>query len=135
MELHTDKNIILFDGICNLCNASIQLIIRNDSKRKFLFSPLSSDFSKRILKEERHLDRIPESLVFIENSKTYFKSTAALKIARKMDRMWPIFYVLILIPESIRNFLYDQIAKHRYRLFGKKNSCMVPSKEIESRFI
>ncbi len=130
-----DNNIVLFDGICNLCNASVQLIIKNDRKGVFSFSPLQSDFSKRILKHKKSSDQIPDSLVLIENNRVFFRSTAALKIARKMDRLWPLFYMFIIIPEPIRNFFYDQIAKQRYRVFGKKESCMLPSVEIESRFL
>ena len=135
MEKPLNNNIVLFDGICNLCNASVQLIIRNDRKKAFSFSPLQSDFSKRILKDQKSSDRIPDSIVLIEENRVFFKSTAALKIAKKMDRPWPLFYLFIIIPKPIRDFFYDQIAKHRYRVFGKKDSCMVPSAEMNSRFL
>ena len=84
---------------------------------------------------EKSSDQIPDSLVLIENDRVFFKSTAALKIAKRMDGLWPLFYMFIIIPEPIRNFFYDQIAKHRYRIFGRKESCMMPSLEIESRFL
>ena len=135
MEKPLNNNIVLFDGICNLCNESVQLIIRNDKKEVFSFSPLQSDFSKRILKDQKSSDRIPDSIVLIEENRLFFKSTAALKIAKRMDRPWPLFYLFIIIPKPVRDFFYDQISKHRYRVFGKKDSCMLPSAEINSRFL
>ena len=135
MEKRAKNRIVIFDGICNLCNDSVMLIIKNDKKGVFSFSPIQSAFSIDILKSGNSYVHIPDSLILIENNRPYFKSTAALKIARKMDKLWPLFYVFIILPESFRDLFYDFLAKNRYRWFGKKDSCMMPSKEIESRFI
>ena len=127
--------IILFDGVCNLCNASVKFIIRHDPKAYFRFATLQSDFARRILPGNDISSENFASLILIENDIVFSKSTAALKISRKLNGLWPVFYVLIIIPKPIRDFLYDLIAKYRYRLFGRKNTCMVPDQEFKKRFI
>jgi predicted DCC family thiol-disulfide oxidoreductase YuxK len=126
--------IILFDGVCNLCNASVKFIIKRDPKAYFRFATLQSDFARGILRHNNISSENLESLVLVENDIVFLKSTAALKIARELNGLWPLFYSLMIIPKSIRDFFYDLIARHRYRLFGRKSICMVPDQEFMKRF-
>ena len=127
--------VILFDGICNLCNASVRFIIKHDKNQIFRFSPLQSEYSK-VKTDERNLQSShPESIILIEGEKTYTLSTAVLRIARRMDGIWPAFFVLVIIPRPVRDFFYKVIARNRYRWFGKRNQCMVPEPGYKSRFI
>jgi len=118
-----NKGIILFDGICNLCNSLINFIINRDKSDYFLFIPLQSEEAVELLskfeKEERNMD----GLILIENNTLYTKSTAMLRISRKLNRLYPLLYVLIFVPRILRDGLYNIVARNRYRLFGKKDSC------------
>lgn len=129
------KSIVFFDGVCNLCNASIDFIIKRDRNNKFLVGALQDSFSKAILSvhdvDEDYLD----SLVLLENGEIFYKSTAALKIARKLSGLWPVFYPLIILPKWLRDPVYDFIGKNRYRWFGKKNTCRIPTPEEKAKFL
>ncbi len=125
--------IVFFDGVCNFCNSSINFIIRNDKKGYFHFAALQSETAARLI-PEINLE-VPESVVLKEGLKIYTKSTAALRIAKRMDGLWPVFYLFIIIPKFLRDPLYDIIGRNRYRWFGKKESCMIPGPDIRSRFI
>ena len=135
MKSITNYHIILFDGVCNFCNASVRLIIKNDPKKQFRFSPLQSDFSHQLLNGRIQDDQVLRSLILIEKGEVFTKSTAAIKIARKMSGLWPLFYMLIIIPDPLRNFFYDLVGSNRYRIFGKRENCMVPDEKIKSRFL
>jgi predicted DCC family thiol-disulfide oxidoreductase YuxK len=130
-----NKSIILFDGVCNLCTASVQFIIKRDPEAKFLFTSIQqADLSilpSGVTKEELTL----ESILLLEQDKLFMRSTAALKIARKLNALWPLLYVFILIPAFIRDPIYNFIARNRYRWFGKQDQCMLPTEELKSRFI
>lgn len=128
-------SIILFDGICNFCNTSVNCVIKNDKKNKFRFAALQSE--KGIELQKKHgVDAAKiESIILIENNCVYYKSTAALRIAKRMDNFYPLLYCLIVIPAFIRNFFYDIIARNRYGWFGKREACMIPSNEIKEKFI
>lgn len=133
--LENKNHIILFDGVCNLCNNSINFIIRHDKKNIFYFSALQSEFSKSFFLQKKISLNQPESIIYIENGEYYTQSTAALRIARHLNGLYPLLYVLILIPRVIRNGIYKYIAKNRYKWFGKTESCMVPVKSLEKRFL
>ncbi|WP_425392294.1 thiol-disulfide oxidoreductase DCC family protein [Ekhidna sp.] len=130
-----EKPIILFDGVCNLCNSSVQFVIKRDEKEQFLFASLQSEYAKEnlpaTLSEEDNL----QSIVLKHRGSIKTKSTAALHIARKLNGLWPALYGLIIIPKFIRDWVYDIIAKNRYKWFGKKDQCMIPSPEMKSRFL
>ena len=126
--------IIFFDGVCNLCNNSVQFIIKRDKKNKFKFASLQSSFAKSNLSKHIDVDKL-ESIVLLNEDKLYSKSTAALLIARELSGMWPMFYVFIIIPSFIRDWFYNVIAKNRYRIFGKKDSCMIPSPAFKEKFL
>ncbi|MGP7817068.1 thiol-disulfide oxidoreductase DCC family protein [Niallia sp. 01092] len=128
------KKIILFDGVCNLCSASVQFIIKRDPNGIFAFSSLQSETGQKLLNEYKinnHLD----SLVLIADGTYYKKSDAVLQICRQLNGGWKFFYVLKIIPSFIRDPFYHYIASNRYKWFGKKEICMLPTKEIKNRFL
>jgi predicted DCC family thiol-disulfide oxidoreductase YuxK len=130
-----NKAIILFDGACNFCDRSVQFVLRRDKKAYFNFASLQSEIGQNLLEKYKIPKDKFESLVLIEDSKAYLFSTGALRIARKLNGAWPLLYGFIIIPPFIRNFFYKLIANNRYRLFGKKEECMIPSPEWRSRFL
>lgn len=129
-----ENPVIFFDGVCNLCNASVMFIIKRDRYKHFKFSSLQSDFAAKTLPESLTKRASLQSLVLLDN-KILVKSTAALTIAKKLSGLWPVFYVFVVIPPFIRHSVYDLIAKNRYRWFGKKDQCMIPTPELKERFI
>jgi predicted DCC family thiol-disulfide oxidoreductase YuxK len=129
------KSIVFFDGVCNLCNASIDFILKRDSKNRFLVGALQEDFSKKILSNYSVKQDYLDSLILIEENQIYFKSTAALRIARQLKGLWPIFYLLIGFPLWIRDPVYDWIGRNRYRWFGKKNKCRIASPDEQAKFL
>ena len=130
-----NKAIILFDGVCNFCDRSVQFVLKRDKKAYFNFASLQSEIGQNLLEKYKIPKDKFESLVLIENDKAYLFSTGALRIARKLNGAWPLLYGFIIIPPFIRNFFYKLIANNRYRLFGKKEECMIPSPEWRSRFL
>jgi len=135
MIINENKLIILFDGVCNLCNSSVQFIIKRDKKKRFLFTSLQSDASRDILLQFQLKNSELDSILLIENGKIYQKSDAILKIVRHLDGLWKMSYGFIIIPKFIRDFVYIIIAKNRYRWFGKREVCMIPTKELQMRFL
>ena len=130
-----EKPLLLFDGVCNLSNSSVQFIIRHDPEQKFLFASLQSDKGQEILKELGLNNKEFNSLILIENGKAYMRSTGALRIARHLSGLWKFLYIFIIIPSFIRDFLYNFVAHNRYRFFGKKDHCMIPTPELKARFL
>lgn len=130
----TDERIVLFDGICNYCNAMVNFAIRYDKKAILKFAPLQSEAGKR-LKEEYKISPGVDSVIFIENGEAYTYSEAAIRLAKYLQ--WPakIFYGLIIIPKFIRQPFYKWIARNRYKWFGKKEECMIPTMDIRERFL
>ena len=127
--------IILFDGICNLCNASVQYVIRHDSKQIFRFASLQSRFGQEILSNNNLPVNDFNSFVLFDDNKVFTRSTAALKVARKLNGFIKLLYAFIIIPKFIRDAIYNIIAKNRYKWFGKKNECMIPTAELKSLFL
>lgn len=126
---------VLFDGVCNFCNSSVNFIIRRDSDGYFKFAALQSEAGSKLLSECRIDPVESDSIVLVEDGKAYLYSTAALKIAQRLDGNWPLAYTLIAVPRPIRDFVYKLFAKYRYTLFGKKDQCMIPSPGIKARFL
>jgi predicted DCC family thiol-disulfide oxidoreductase YuxK len=131
----SDKSIILFDGVCTLCNASIDFILKRDSKNRFLVGALQEPSSQKLLSDFEVTPSYLDSLVLIEKGEIYFKSTAALKITKHLNAFWPALYPLIFLPATLRDPIYDWIGKNRYRWFGKKNTCRVPTPEEKAKFL
>ena len=129
------KSIILFDGVCNLCNSSIDFILKRDEKDRFWVGALQEEPGKILLKKFNTQPDYLDSLVLVENEKIYFRSTAALKIAKHLSGLWPLFCVFLVIPPFLRDPIYDWIGKNRYRWFGKKNTCRLPTPEERAKFL
>lgn len=126
---------ILFDGVCNFCNASINFIIDRDSKGIFKFAALQSQVGQELLNKFGLKTSNFDSIVAIDGDNVYQKSDAALEIARKMDGIWKIFYVFKIIPNFLRNPIYDLVAKNRYRIFGRTDACRIPTPALKARFL
>jgi predicted DCC family thiol-disulfide oxidoreductase YuxK len=135
MPSKDQKSILLFDGICNLCNASVQFILKKDQKEQFLFASLQSDAAEKLLLQYKDKKIGMDSIVLIEDGKVYQKSTAVLKICQHLNWPWRIFLVGTYLPKSWRDKLYDLIAKNRYRWFGKKDNCTMMIPAYKNRFI
>lgn len=127
--------ILLFDGVCNLCNASVQFLIKHDPKALLKFAALQSESGQALLKKYGLNTTDFDSFILIENNLVYSKSTAILRLVKQLGGFFKGLYYLIYIPRSIRDFIYDLIAKSRYSIFGKRNRCMVPNPEIMDRFL
>lgn len=129
-------SIIFFDGVCNLCTGSVTFVIQRDKRDLFRFVPLQSPLAVQYLAPlGQPVTGTPGSIVLLENGKLYKRSSAALRIARKLNGGWPLLYGLIIIPAFIRDFVYDQIAVNRYRIWGKADSCMVPTPALKAKFL
>lgn len=126
--------VILFDGVCNFCDASVQFILERDDKEMFRFASLQSDAGQELLKKYNVADDV-DSMILIEDGNVYYKSAAALRISRHLKGLWKLLYVLILVPAPVRNIVYDLIAKNRFKWFGQKDSCMLPPPNVRRRFL
>ena len=135
MNKQFTHSIILFDGVCNLCNVAVNFVIKRDPGNVFKFAPLQEKQGALLLKTHAIDIQKLDSIVLIENGNVYTKSSAALRIARKMSNLWPLFFVLLIIPNFIRDGVYDFIAKNRYKWFGKKEQCMIPTLGLKEKFL
>ena len=136
LDIPKHKKLIIFDGVCNLCNASVQYIIKHDKKNSFLFTALQNNTGAQIIKKY-HIDTtLTDSIILYSPEKGIeSKSTAALKIARHLGFPQNLLSICIIVPPFIRNWVYDYIAKNRYKWFGRMESCMVPTPELKSKFL
>ncbi len=132
---NSNKAIILFDGVCNVCNGFVQFVIKRDPAGYFHFTSLQSETGQQLLKEHNLPTDSMDTVVLIEDGAAYTHSAVPLRVARKLHRLWPLCYIFVIIPTFIRNPIYSFIAKNRYKWFGKKESCMMPTPEIRSRFL
>lgn len=130
-----DQLIILFDGVCNLCNSSVNFVIKRDKQSVFKFATLQSEIAQKVLANNNLSPTDFSSFVFIENGKVYVRSTAALKVCSYLKGLWPLMYGFIIVPKPIRDGIYNWISKNRYRWFGKKEVCMIPTPDIKARFL
>ncbi|MFJ5624073.1 thiol-disulfide oxidoreductase DCC family protein [Peribacillus loiseleuriae] len=128
------KGIVLFDGECHFCDKSVLFIIKRDPKAYYNFASLQSELGQGLLKKY-NLKTNMESFVLIEHNKAYEKSTAALRVTKNLSWGWKFLYPLILVPIPLRNWAYEIIAKNRYKWFGKKDQCVIPSPEVRERFL
>ncbi len=136
INLPKQKLLILFDGVCNLCNSSVQYVIKHDKRNNFVFAALQGDLGQEIIKKhEKDLKQLDSILLYIPEKGIFYKSTAALKIAYHLGFPNRLLTVFFIIPEVIRNWAYDFIAKRRYKWFGKNEFCMTPSPELKDRFL
>ena len=127
--------VILFDGVCNLCNSTVNFVIKRDRKNLLRFAALQSFAAGQLLGQYGLQEGEMKSFVLIENGKAYTQSTAALKVCRYMTWLWPFCYCLIIIPKFIRDGVYNRVAKNRYKWFGIKEQCMVPTAQVSAKFL
>lgn len=136
LDLPQNKKIILFDGVCNLCESSVQFVIKHDAKDQFRFVSLQSELGQKILAHiginNKHIDSV---ILYEPGIAYYYKSTAALQIAKRLGGFFHFGTVFRIIPTSLRNVLYDYIAKNRYVWYGKKEICLIPTPENKAKFL
>ena len=124
---------LLFDGVCTLCNGVVRFVIDRDPSGRFQFAALQSDAGRRLLGGLPQ--PLPDSFVLFEDGRVFTRSTAALRVVRGLSFPWPLLWVLILLPRPVRDWAYDVVARNRYRWFGRRESCMVPTQEQRARFL
>lgn len=128
-------SLVLFDGVCNLCNRFVQFVIVRDSAEQFQFGALQSASARRVLDLHGIPDPLPNTIVLVDEGRAFTRSAAALRIARKLPFPWRLAYGLIAVPRPLRDGIYDVIARNRFRWFGKRDHCMLPAPALRSRFI
>ena len=131
----SDKPVVLFDGVCNLCNGSVLFIIKHDAQSKLKFASLQSEYGKEQMKRFGLPASVLNSVLLIKNGQLFKKSNAALEISRMLNGIWPLMYAFKIVPLFIRDLIYDWIANNRYKWFGKKEECMIPTPEMNARFV
>ena len=129
------QSIIIFDGVCNFCNKSINFIIKRDPDSNFLFTPMQSDYGKELVNKYKINTNKKDTIILIKNEKYFLRSNAVFEIIKNLSGYWYLFGVFKKIPLPVRDYFYNLIAKNRYKFFGKKDSCMVPTNEIKKRFL
>jgi predicted DCC family thiol-disulfide oxidoreductase YuxK len=135
VRFQDEKDIVIFDGFCQFCSASVNFILRRDPEGHFAFAASQSPTGNMILNKLDLLNLAGHSILLLSGGKVYRKSSAALRIARKLKGIWPLFYGFIILPRPVRDFVYDLVARNRYRLFGKREECYVPQPGVRDRFI
>lgn len=135
VHLHMAHPVIFFDGVCNLCNAAVQFILKHDRDGVFKLAALQSDAARQLLAGKGIDAPTENSILLFEADRIYTRSTAVLRIARKLKGGWRLLYVLILVPAVLRDYIYNLVARNRYRIWGKQQSCMLPAPEQQQRFL
>lgn len=128
------ENIILFDGVCNLCNASVLFVIERDKKNVFQFASLQSSFGQQVLKKHQLSSSDFDSMILLQDGIIHQRSDAALRIAKELSGAWKLLYGFIIVPRFIRNGVYNFVARNRYKWFGKQEACMIPTPELKAKF-
>lgn len=131
----SNNHIVIFDGVCNFCNWAVNFIIKRDPEAKFVFTPTQSELAKELMKKYQLENVGADSFLLIKDGRCFMRSSAALEITKDLSGVWFVFLVFKIVPVRIRDFLYATFARNRYRLFGRKATCMVPAKEHKRRFI
>jgi len=129
------RHLVIFDGVCNFCNGTVNFIINRDAKGVFCFSPMQSDLAKQLAGKHLIKDVGVDTLLLLKNNTTYTRSNAALEIAKDLTGYWYLLNIFKIIPRPVRDFFYRVVARNRYALFGKRNECMVPTDAVRSRFV
>lgn len=127
--------VILFDGICNFCNNTVKFVIKRNKKANICFATLQSDAGQKLLQQYALPLDDTKSFIFIENDRVYRQSTASLKVCRYLSGLWPLCYAFIIVPKFIRDGIYNWIARNRYKWFGVRKECMIPTPELKTRFL
>ena len=135
-SIPNDKQIILFDGVCNLCDSAVQMIIKHDTKDVFRFVALQSDLGQKIIQHLGINTQKTDSIIFYQPGFAYhYKSEAVLEIAKNLGGIFYFAALFSILPTSVNNYIYEYVAKNRYKWFGKKDACLIPSKEIKAKFL
>jgi predicted DCC family thiol-disulfide oxidoreductase YuxK len=127
--------LVLFDGTCNLCDFSVNFIIKKDKSSQIKFIPSQSKAGKKIIKDLGIKTELSKTVIFLKRGEPFYRSNAALEIIKYLDSFWKYLYILKIIPAFIRNSIYDLISRKRYQWFGRKESCMIPSEDVKNRFV
>lgn len=130
-----DNPVVLFDGVCNFCNYWVNFAIKHDRKKKLKFTTLQGETAKQLLPKYNINPTGLSSVIFIDNGNAYTQSSAALRICKYLNGGWKLFYGLFIVPKFIRDFFYNIIARNRYKWYGKRNECMVPTPDLKERFL
>lgn len=130
-----NNGLVLFDGVCNFCNSSVNFVIKHDKGDYFRFLPLQSERGQKIIETYNLNPENLQTVILLEQGRIYTKSTAALRIAKKLSGGWKLMYGFIAVPAVIRDFFYDLISRNRYKWWGRKESCMIPTPEVKRKFL
>jgi len=136
--LKTPRRILLYDGTCGLCNRSVQFVIRHDKEKRILFAALQSRFGESVRQRHPELESVDSAVLveqFPNEERTFTKSNAVLRLAGCLGGVWKLAIVVYIIPRTVRDFVYDQVAKRRYKWFGKYDECLIPASNVRSRFL
>lgn len=134
--IETQYDIVFFDGVCNLCSGAVQFIIRHDKNDVYRFASLQSDFAKRLLNEHQvKITEPPQSILLLRKDKIYSESSAALRIAQRFNGGWKLLSAFLIIPEFISDAVYRFVAHNRYKWFGKRDACTIPTPELKEKFL
>ena len=128
-------SVILFDGVCNLCNDFVRFVIARDPAGRFQFGALQSPAAQGLLASFKSRDPWPDGIVLVEGGRVWTRSAAALRVARALTFPWPLAYVFVVLPRPLRDWIYNRVARNRYRWFGRRVVCIVPTPELRARFI
>lgn len=134
-QIAAEGPVILFDGLCHFCSGTVQFVLARDPDRRFLFAPLQSRAGQELQRRFGISYVGPETIVLVEGGRSWLRSSAVLRIARGMSGLWPLLYVFIAVPRPLRDLVYGFVARNRYRWFGRRDQCFVPSPEERSRFL
>lgn len=130
-----NRYIVIFDGVCNFCNGAVNFIIKRDAKAVFLFSPMQTDLAQKLMEKHKIYNVGVDTFLLIKNDQCFVFSTAALEITKDLSGFWFLFNVLRVVPSTVRDYIYKVFARNRYTLFGRRETCLIPTKAIRSRFI
>ena len=135
--MNTEINfpVLLFDGVCNLCNGSVQWVLRHDARAQFRFAALQSDTGQALLCRFGLDSAQLDTVVLVDGDRIFLRSDAPLEVARRLGGGWALLYIFKVLPRPLRNAVYDWVARHRYRWFGREESCMLPRLEWKGRFV
>lgn len=131
---NNNKAIMIYDGVCYLCNSSVNFIIKRDTRNRFLFTPLQSDYAQALMIKYGLEHLVDDTFILIKDERCFFQSDAALEISKEFSGLWRLLRVFKVVPKPFRDFFYGLIARNRYRLFGKADSCKIPSAEVKAKF-
>jgi predicted DCC family thiol-disulfide oxidoreductase YuxK len=135
MHKEESQPIIFFDGVCNLCVGTVQFLLERNKNNNLLFAALSGISGQQLLCKNELSSHNFNSILLLENGKLYQRSTAALKISRHLNGLWPVLYLFIIVPAFLRDLVYDFVANNRYKWFGKRDECWLPTAELKKRFL